>query len=189
MSLPKIAQTPEFFVIDKRKNDSGEFSVAVVDSLGRSFCVSHFLGGETFTTYEDGCWSGCAPVPDDTIHANELGITPARHRLEHDLWHHLVGIFVYRTLGSPIIWRDAHGTPQPKGRIEYQVEGRIINLSEKRVWGPCEEEEWLVTALSHRYHNELSRDHGASIWLANNNHDVELMMQTAKQILDQIPSD
>lgn len=181
MNLLEINPNPEFFVLDKRKNGSGEFCIAVVDSLGRSFCVSHFIGGETFTTYETGHWSGCGPVPDDSIHAAELGITPARHRLEHDLWHHLVGIFVYKTLGSPIIWRDAHGIEQPK-----EITRIGLDLVE---WGPSHEEEWLVTALSHRYHNEHSRDHGASIWLSNNGHDVETMLQTARQILDQIPSD
>jgi hypothetical protein len=165
-----------------------EVDPATLPALGPHFVMTHLRdSGTTFTQYEvGGHWSGCAPVPDDSIHAAELSITPSRHRLEHDLWHHLVGIWVYRSLGSPIIWRDAHHVAQPR---PLDVSTHADMPGTKILWGPADEEEWLVTALSHRLHGEYSRDHGASIWLRDNGHDIDAMITQARGILSQIPSD
>ena len=70
--------------------------------------------GSAITYYGDGRWSGCAPVPDDEYHAAVLVVTPAEHRLMHELAHHLVGFAFYGSIyGSPIIYRDAQHVEQP----------------------------------------------------------------------------
>ena len=70
--------------------------------------------GETYTRYEGGYWSGCGLVEGDHVHAPKLGITPQTHRLQHELAHHLVGIWYYGQASSPVIYRDAHLMPQPE---------------------------------------------------------------------------
>ena len=92
--------------------------------------------GQTFTFYRDDVWSGCGVVPEDHEHAAALGITPQQHRLAHELAHHLVGLHYYGDpYGSPVVWRDAHGTPQEEG-------GMV-----KPDWSEADREEWLVNGL------------------------------------------
>ena len=94
--------------------------------------------GQTFTFYRDDIWSGCGVVPEDHEHAAALGITPAQHRLVHELGHHLVGLHYYADPnGSPIVYRDAHNIPQEAG-------GMV-----KPDWSEADREEWMTTALTY----------------------------------------
>lgn len=68
--------------------------------------------GAAITRYDDGHWSGCKPVPEDIYHAVRLGISPGKHRLAHEMAHHIVGYFFGHPYGSDVIWRDAHGAEQ-----------------------------------------------------------------------------
>lgn len=85
--------------------------------------------GGAYTRFPDETWSGCEPVPDDAFHADALGITPAQHRLAHELAHHIVGMRVLGWSSSPIVWRDAHHEPQPDPDPDN--------------------EEWLVTGVTY----------------------------------------
>lgn len=152
-----------------------------VDGIYR-FGISHCLNGPTVTVYPDACWSGCAPVPDDSIHAS-VGITPGRHRLEHDLMHHLVGLHIYKQeTGSPIIWRDAHHIQQTESTTHYRATD-----GEPYQWGPAQEEEWLVTALTHKLHGKTERDHGAWDWMVSTGYNPESILSDARNILANIP--
>jgi hypothetical protein len=93
--------------------------------------------GRAVTRYPDGTHSGCGVVEADRFHARLLGLTPEEHRLQHELAHHLVGALYSRGAagGCPIIYRDAHGVPQP------QPEADIL--------------EWRITAL--QYHSRGRR--------------------------------
>jgi len=95
--------------------------------------------GEAITRYAGGRWSGCAPVPDDAFHAERLGITRSEHRLEHELAHHLFG-YAKGFVGSPIIWRDAHGVAQKQPDSDL--------------------EEWMVTALQYLSHGHQANGLG-----------------------------
>lgn len=106
--------------------------------------------GWTNTRYPDGHTSGCAPVPDDALHAEALGIAPERHRLVHELLHHLVG-FTFGYVGSPVVWRDAHDLEQDTAVL--CVAG---HMSSARIFPGCaqpyltaEIEEWIVTAYTY----------------------------------------
>ncbi|QDT14703.1 hypothetical protein [Alienimonas californiensis] len=93
--------------------------------------------GVALTRYPDGKTSGCGPVPEDCVHAERLGVTPARHRLLHELTHHLVGLRYYGDpRGSRVIWRDAHGTWSETPKI-------------KPGWNENAQEEWFVHAVSY----------------------------------------
>ncbi len=75
------------------------------------------------------------PVPEDAFHAKQLGITEKQHRLEHELLHHLVGLFYYKDKnGSPVVYRDVHHIPLP---AFYSMI-----------------EEWLVTGLTYSLHEK-----------------------------------
>lgn len=100
----------------------------------------HPISGTATTRYDDGGWSGCPVVEDDFLHAHALGITPQRHRLEHELLHHLVGIHVFGLPSSGVIYRDAHGEPQEEQQAKR--------------------EEWLVTALTYALHGSMARGSG-----------------------------
>lgn len=103
--------------------------------------------GWTNTRYPDGHTSGCAPVPEDAFHAEALGITPERHRLVHELLHHLVG-FAFGYVGSPVIWKDAHGYDQSVAVIVS--EGETVTLPESaKPYLTAEIEEWIVTAYTY----------------------------------------
>jgi hypothetical protein len=133
-----------------------------------SFRLFHNLNtGLTTTKFPDDTFCPCPVVPDDSIHGHELSITPERHRLEHELWHHLVGIYVLRLPYSPIIWREAHSVPHSP---RYEEEsGR---------------EEWIVTALSHALYGKVDRDHGVRRYLENEvGIDVERLLIVAREIL------
>ncbi|MFH5803717.1 hypothetical protein [Alienimonas sp. DA493] len=89
------------------------------------------------TRYRDGKTSGCGPIPDDVVHADRLGITPAHHRLVHELTHHIVGFRYYRDPnGSKVIWRDAHGTWSETPQV-------------KPGWNENAQEEWFVQAVAY----------------------------------------
>lgn len=94
------------------------------------------------TTYYKNAWSGCDPNPDDEFHAKRLGITNKLHRLSHELAHHLIGIYYYKSDSSPVVFRDAHHLPQPP-------EESCL-------------EEWRVTTLQYFAH-EKDCDYGALI--------------------------
>lgn len=106
--------------------------------------------GWTNTRYPDGHTSGCAPVQDDAFHAEALGITPERHRLVHELLHHLVG-FAFEYVGSPVIWKAAHDIEQDTAVL--CVAG---HMSSARIFPGCAKpyltagiEEWIVTAYTY----------------------------------------
>lgn len=100
--------------------------------------------GWTNTRYPDGHTSGCAPVPDDALHAEALGITPERHRLVHELLHHLVGL-AFGYAGSPVIWRDAHAVPQS---LSLSASMRVVGMG-LCTYLTAEIEEWIVTAYTY----------------------------------------
>ena len=101
--------------------------------------------GWTNTRYPDGHTSGCAPVPDDAFHAGALGITPERHRLVHELLHHLVGL-AFGYAGSPVIWRDAHNLRQ---RAAVTRGARMVVSVTEYPYLKAEIEEWIVTAYTY----------------------------------------
>lgn len=78
--------------------------------------------GETATVYRDGKESRTRVIPDDRYHAERMEITPERHRLAHELGHHLTAIarrgdYSLRVPGDPergcrIVYRAAHGHTQ-----------------------------------------------------------------------------
>lgn len=86
-------------------------------------------GGHAVTHYALGRWSGCGVNDDDRYHAARLGINPEEHRLQHELAHHIVGgLFGPAPVGGcPIIYRDAHGLPQPQPESDL-LEWRITAL-------------------------------------------------------------
>jgi hypothetical protein len=99
-------------------------------------------------------------VDGDEYHAPRLGISPQDHRLLHELAHHMIGAHCFqKRSGSPVIWRDAHGIPQPPG-----------------VSGPAEIEEWYVTALSY-YLCGREPDWGAILDMSKSTMVTELVRQ------------
>jgi hypothetical protein len=117
----------------------------VIEFIWPSLTLEHDIAtGWTNTRYPDGRTSGCAPVPEDAFHAEALGITPERHRLVHELLHHLVG-FTFGYAGSPVIWRDAHGQAQAEtlfAPMQPPCDLRMEYLT-------AEIEEWIVTAYTY----------------------------------------
>lgn len=84
--------------------------------------------GETVTRYLDGARSVTPVNPDDGYHADLLGLTPERHRLAHELMHHLLAIHRrlpgWQSRGCRIIWRSAHGEGQVQpeaGQDEWYI--------------------------------------------------------------------
>lgn len=136
-----------------------------------SVCHDHTTG-LTLTLYpKDGGYSACPVVEDDYIHAQELGISPIRHRLAHEIWHHLIGIIVYNAQSSPVIYRDSHGMNHPSAKAGWNHN-----------WI---EEEWLVTAMSHAMYGDSNRDHGAVEWLKNDRDiNVEGMLQIGRELIE-----
>lgn len=163
-----------------RFRDSGPIGFDLVWRRSDDFVCSYYTSAK---------WSGCTPVPDDQFHASKLGITPAEHRFQHELLHHLVGIFVYdHFAGSPIIYRDAHHIAQPKGELVGKCKGtgKVVvapELIEAYEWGPWQEEEWLVTALTYRLHGNNENDYGASLWLSEKGIDQTKILETARLLL------
>jgi hypothetical protein len=119
--------------------------------------------GKTVTRYSHGPWSGCLPVPDDAFHAEKLGITAKQHRLEHELCHHLVGQSFYKTIGSPVIWNDAH---------HYEQKHPDAML-----------EEWMVTAFQYSIH-EKPADAGAFVDMEKAGIDVCKLQKIATWLLE-----
>lgn len=107
--------------------------------------------GYTITRYSNDKWSGCGVVDGDHHHAERLGITPQRHRLVHEMLHHLVADELYGFRARPtewgVIFRDAHHIPQEAG-------GMV-----KPDWSEAAREEWVVTAATYLLYG---RPHEAS---------------------------
>lgn len=100
--------------------------------------------GDTITTYQDGTFSGCLPVPEDEFHGERLGIHPNYHRLVHELAHHLVGIHVLGEESSPTVRTDAMVVEATgKGLAE------VINTMPEKDQERFSYEETLVTALTY----------------------------------------
>ncbi len=109
-------------------------------------------------------WSGCAPVPEDSFHADKLGITPGEHRLAHELIHHLVGHTYYGSYGgSPIIYRDAHGIPQTQPDSEM--------------------EEWMVTGLTYHVYGQPYYDGSALTDLEQGGVGVGAVADLARRLI------
>lgn len=83
-------------------------------------------------------------MPDEALHADALGITPERHRLVHELLHHLVG-FAFGYNGSPVIYRDSRGLAQ----IAQTRSSACPPLPEEQDYLTAEIEEWIVTAYTY----------------------------------------
>lgn len=90
--------------------------------------------GHTITRYPEFRWSGSDIVEDDAYHAARLGITPARHRLVHELLHHVVG-FALGYAGSQVVRDDAHHVPQQQPQAD--------------------DEEWKTTALTYHVYDRM----------------------------------
>ena len=136
--------------------------------------------GLTTTTYLDGHCCPCPVVPDDSIHAQELGITPQQHRLEHELWHHLVGIYVLGLITSPVIYKEAYNLPASSTSDSESIDGPWGKYGSAR-------EEWLVTALSHLAHGDASREYGARWYLENEvGVKVDWLVEEFKRLLVEV---
>ncbi len=123
----------------------------VIEFVWTALTLEHDTAtGWTNTRYPDGHTSGCAPVPEDAFHAEALGIAPERHRLVHELLHHLVG-FAFGYAGSPVIWRDANGFEQSlcveTGARMYVLMDTPLCLAAPHL--TAEIEEWIVTAYTY----------------------------------------
>lgn len=122
--------------------------------------------GLTVSAYPDGSASRCPVVPEDKEHAMALGITVQRHRLEHELWHHLIGCYVLMQDSSPVIRVDATGK-DPKKEL-----GEAASL-----------EEWLVTAFTYHMHGR-PRDYGALIYAQKQGVDPEWLLEFGAWLVD-----
>ena len=95
--------------------------------------------GHTMTHYAGGHWSGGDVVPDDAFHADLLGITPERHRLAHEVGHHLTAIAMQYegcSMGCRIVYRDAHHIPQvhPEAGIdEWRINALVYYTYERQM--------------------------------------------------------
>lgn len=130
--------------------------------------------GFTETAYPDGKTSGVGVLEDDRMHANALGVTPEYHRLQHELGHHLIGTHFYRSaVGSPVLWRDAHGIGQTAGG--YAKPG----------WSEAEREEWLVNFLQYASLSETApHSDGALEMLMNAGIDVASLCADLATLVD-----
>lgn len=91
------------------------------------------------TEYADGKCSATPVIPDDSHHAQKLGVTPELHRVAHEIMHHLIGIEVLGKDTSPVVWRDAHGLAQQDREAEL--------------------EEWMVTSMTYLAFGVDDREH------------------------------
>lgn len=139
--------------------------------------------GTVTTWYPDDTYCACPVVPDDSIHAAQLsahlGVTyaSARHRLEHELWHHLLGIYVYGEQSSPVIWREAHGVP-------HLTDGFGMFDADPFSFESAAHEEWLVAALSHHMHGDPSYDYGARHYLTHERGiDVDRLLAIGRELV------
>lgn len=126
-----------------------------------SFSIK-FDGKETFTTFDNGHWTGGGVVPEDFFHAEKLGITPEEHRLQHELAHHVIGLMFYGKPYSEVLWSAAHETRLP----DY-----------------ANEEEWLVTALQYRMFDKTGpeeRNDLAAIQFINSRVDINEITDTLR---------
>lgn len=146
---------------------------------GGSFVLFYDLASGEVTTRYKCCDRQCVcpVVPDDEVHAEELGISPRRHRLEHEVFHHLVGTHVYGEPSSPVVWREAHGASHAPDTAD------LIGNRDPSCW---QEEEWLVTALTGWLHGRSHRDHGARQWLEEQGVRVELVLSRARLWLERL---
>ena len=136
-------------------------------------CTLEYVGtGEVYTRYPDGAFSGCGIVPGDEFHGPRLGITPAKHRLLHELAHHMVGMAMPEKgiIGCPIIWRDAHSIPQ--------------------VYPEADTREWIITGLSYHALSKVNDpwQFGALIDLAKAGHNPYEMGSNLKKLLNYMPA-
>jgi hypothetical protein len=91
-----------------------------------------------YTYFLDGTRTGGAVVPEDTEHADLLGITPLQHRLLHELAHSMIA----KALGyreCPILMASAHNEPMPDHANEL---------------------EWFFTVISYLAYYARQRDPG-----------------------------
>ena len=96
--------------------------------------------GTVCTRYPDGTCSASYCVWEDDYHGMLLGMSREEHRLHHELAHHLVGGCApdAEAGGCAIVWRDAHGQPQPQPEagqrewlimaLQYHSRGLSANL-------------------------------------------------------------
>lgn len=123
--------------------------------------------GYTVTVYPDGHQSGCGVVHGDRHHAPLLGITPERHRLAHELMHHLCamhrGYLDGREGGCRIVWRDAFQKPQ------VQPEASL--------------DEWYITAATALLYGRDPDDYGALLDLRREGVDVAALLKEARWLL------
>lgn len=98
--------------------------------------------GGTLTIYQDGSYSGCEPVPEDSFHGDRLGIPPEYHRLAHELAHHLIGIYVLEEDSSPVVAIDAR-------LVRMTGKGLVLEEVDEGTRKRYEREETLVTALTY----------------------------------------
>lgn len=92
--------------------------------------------GDCFTKYKDGACSERGLVPDDSIHAEALGIKPQEHPLLHELTRHLLAREQNKWT-CPIVLNDAYGL------------GGLKDLNDKPITKPWELRERQITAISY----------------------------------------
>jgi hypothetical protein len=130
--------------------------MAIVKYIWPEFTMTYNTAtGNTTTMYNDGCCSGCDPVPDDQFHALQLGITDKLHRLNHELIHHLLALYHRHKPegnGSEIVYHDAH---------QLTLDARASMI-----------EEWKVTAFQYFMFDKNCQDYGALLDLSR---EVDLM--------------
>lgn len=104
--------------------------------------------GSAMTYYTKEHVSGCPPVDDDAYHASLLGISPAYHRLCHELAHHLIGIYVLKAETSFVVSMDAMCNV-------YTGHGLVLEELPPGQQEKAKYEEWLVTALTYLAFDKL----------------------------------
>jgi hypothetical protein len=106
--------------------------MAIVKYIWPEFTMTYNTAtGNTTTMYNDGCCSGCDPVPDDQFHALQLGITDKLHRLNHELIHHLLALYHRHKPegnGSEIVYHDYGAL------LDLSREVDLMKLKQHALW-------------------------------------------------------